>query len=103
MADNGGCVLLDTRAFDEFINQKETLVRRYDAINTKYDKLVSDLLDDWSGRGAQAFASDAEKVKANISGIYDILKIMCDTLTDCKEIFSECDRSLGEYNRNPGV
>ena len=94
-------IKLDTRAFDKAIAQKDSLVNEYNAINTAYENAVSTLLKDWIGRGADAFKDDAKKVKENIAGIYDILKIMCDTLTDCREVFGECDRSLGEYNRNP--
>ena len=101
MAENNEYVVLDTKAFDAFIEQKESLVQRYNDINTTYDEVVQNLLNNWVGRGAEAFRIDAKKVKANIGGIYDILKIMCDTLTDCRQIFDECDKSLGEYNRNP--
>ncbi len=95
------CVLLDTRAFDDFLNSKDTLLKKYDEINTRYESIVNTLLQDWKGAGAAAFEDDAKMVKANITGIYDILKTMCDTLTDCRKIFEECDKALGEYNRNP--
>ncbi len=98
---DGGYVTLDTRAFDSFISQKEAILSRYNEINDDYDSIVRTLLENWIGEGADAFAEDASNVKANIVGIYDILKTMCDTLTDCRQIFEECDTSLGEYNRNP--
>ncbi len=101
MADSGEYVLLDTKAFDAFIEQKDDILRRYDDVNTRYDEIVRTLLENWVGQGADAFRSDAKNVKANISGIYDILKTMCDTLTDCRQVFDECDHSLGEFNRNP--
>lgn len=102
MAESSEYVVLDTKAFDAFIAQKESLVQRYQDINNTYDNIVKTLLDNWIGEGADAFEIDAKKVKANINGIYDILKMMCDTLTDCKQIFDECDKSLGDLNRNPG-
>lgn len=102
MAESTEYVVLDTKAFDAFIEESPTLVQRYNAINTTYDEIVKTLLNDWVGEGADAFRIDAKKVKANITDIYDILKLMCDTLTDCRQIFDECDKSLGEYNRNPG-
>lgn len=98
-----GFVLLDTRAFDAAIAKKQSLINTYNELNTEYDRIVNTLLQNWKGRGAAAFQKDAQTVKTNIVGIFDILKIMCDTLTDCKEIFAECDTALGEYNRNPGA
>lgn len=94
-------VVLDTRAFDNAIAKKQDLIRSYNALNQEYDRIVNNLLANWQGRGATAFKKDATTVKTNIVGIFDILKTMCDTLTDCKEIFAECDTALGEYNRNP--
>lgn len=98
---NGEYNTLNTRAFDTFIAQKESLVQRYNKINSTYDQIVRTLLDNWEGNGADVFRRDAGIVKANITGIYDILKIMCDTLTDCRQVFGECDKALGDYNRNP--
>lgn len=100
MKDNG-YVVLDTKAFDTAIAKKADLINSYNALNTEYDRIVTALLSNWKGRGATAFKKDAQTVKTNIVGIYDILKIMCDTLTDCRSVFAECDAALGEYNRNP--
>lgn len=94
-------VLMDTKSFDNVINQREYLIGEYEAINSEYDRIIETLLKNWEGRGASAFSSDARTVKTNIVGIFDILKLMCDTLTDCKAVFAECDKSLGDYNRNP--
>ncbi len=99
--ENHGYVVLDTKAFDRAIGKKDSLIKTYDEINNEYDRIVSELLDNWKGRGADAFQRDAQTVRSNIVGIFDILKIMCDTLTDCRSIFSECDKALGDYNRNP--
>lgn len=101
MENNSEYVVLDTKAFDAFIEQKESILQRYNDINATYDNIVETLLESWIGRGANAFRSDAKKVKDNISGIYDVLKIMCDTLTDCRQVFDECDHALGDFNRNP--
>lgn len=101
--EDHGYVCLDTKAFDAAIAKKQDLINSYNELNTDYDRIVNNLLRDWKGRGASAFRRDAQTVKTNIVGIFDILKIMCDTLTDCREIFGECDAALGEYNRNPDV
>ena len=98
---NNGFVVLDTKAFDEAIARKQSLIDSYNALNQEYDRIVNNLMANWKGRGAAAFQKDATTVKTNIVGIFDILKTMYDTLSDCKEIFAECDAALGEYNRNP--
>lgn len=92
--------VLDTQAFEKFIDTQDSLKARYHNISTAYRKSVQDLMEHWAGRGADAFREDAEKVMANIIGIQDILTTMCDTLSDCREIFRECDSSLGNVNRD---
>lgn len=92
--------LLDTGAFDNFINARKDLIRRYNAISSQYSKIVDELMKNWKGRGAEAFLEDSQKVMTNITGIQDILTTMCDTLSDCRDIFGECDTSLGTNNRN---
>lgn len=100
MAD-GTYVVIDTTKIDQGISKKDSLIKQYNDLNTTYDKIVSDLGKNWKGHGADAFMKDAKTVKQNITGIYDILKTMCDTLTDCKAVLDECDKGLGEYNRDP--
>lgn len=92
--------LLDTRAFENFINSQKDLKTRYSDISTRYQNIVRELMKDWKGRGAEAFQEDSQKVMSNISGIQDILSTMCDTLRDCRDIFGECDTSLGANNRD---
>lgn len=95
------CITLDTKAFDAVKDLKDELKADYDKINDDYDKIISTLLTNWEGRGADAFREDTTKVKTNISGIYDILKTMCDTLDDCREVFAEADNGNGDFCRNP--
>lgn len=98
---NSEYVCLDTRAFDNALEKKDHLISTFDSIKEDYKKTVDKLLKNWEGVGAEAFKLDANAVMTNITGISDILKIMCDTLSDCKQVFEEADASLGEYNRNP--
>lgn len=98
-----GYIRLDTAAFDAAIAMKTRLIQDYNTINDEYDAIVSKLKENWKGEGADAFFKDARIVKSNLVGLFDMVKMMCDTLEDCKEIFTECDTSLGEYNRNPDI
>ncbi len=95
------CITLDTKAFDAVKDLQNQLVADYDKINSDYERIISTLLANWEGRGADAFREDATKVKTNIGGIYDILKIMCDTLDDCRKVFTEADSGNGEFCRSP--
>ena len=95
-----GFVLLDTDAIDEAISKKEDFLTRYDQINQDFDKIVENLLENWRGRGAHAFEHDANEVRTNLTGIYDILKTMCDVLTDVRELIGEVDSAIGHADRD---
>ena len=92
---------IDTKAFDAFISKRSELLSEYDEINLEYDRIIFKLLSDWKGKGAEAFRADSERVKANIVGIYDVLKMFCDILEDCRDVFAKVDKDMGDYNRNP--
>jgi len=100
MADSG-CITLDTKAFNAVRDITQELVGDYDKIKSDYDKIVKTLLENWRGRGADAFRDDATKVQTNIGGIYDILTTMCQTLTECQDEFEKKDTAVGDYNKNP--
>ena len=94
-------VKIDTSAFDKAIAQKEAILKEYNSIDQDYKTIVDTLLKEWRGSGADAFRSDSEKVKKNLTGIQDVLKSAFDILSDCREVIKECDVSLGDYNQNP--
>lgn len=91
--------VLDTGKFDDFIGQKDNLIKRYNELSEEYDTIVKNLLENWKGRGAKAFDEDAKAIKMNIAGLHEILNSMCDVLIDCKEVFVECDEALCESNK----
>lgn len=96
-----GYKLLDTGMIQKAVAKRDDILQKYDKINSDYDAIVKKLLENWKGDGAESFEKDAKNVKANLTGVYEILKIMCDTLQDCLSVFQECDTGLGEYNRDP--
>lgn len=92
--------LLDTRAIDKFLDQRASLIKRYQDLDAEYDKIIQSLKQEWKGRGADAFFEDAKNVKSNITGIKEVLNSMCDLLKNCRDIYGETDTSLGKANRD---
>lgn len=92
---------MDTGDIQKAIGMRTELLETYDSINTDFDRSVKELLENWKGKGAKAFEKDAKTVRANVTGLNDILKTMCDMLEDCLDVFKESDASLKEFNENP--
>ena len=60
---------LNSQNFDNFINACQQILVHYDKLNREYDAIVGTLLQNWKGRGAEAFSDDTRKVKSNIVSI----------------------------------
>lgn len=101
--ENNEYILIDTKAFDSVLAQKESLLREYDAIKEEYQEIIKTLMLQWKGKGAEAFERDANIVKRNMNGQLDALKTMYDMLEDCREVIRGYDTELGNYNTNGGV
>ena len=93
-------IKVDTKLLDEAISKRVDILNKYNEINDELNSIVDELLANWQGQGAEAFQKDVKIVKRNISGIFDVLKNLCDTIEDCKYIISEKDTALGDYNRD---
>lgn len=91
--------LLDTSKFEGFLSKSSEWNNEYKRIQDQYDEIVKFLESNWKGRGADAFVDDAKKIKTNIVGIGDALKTMCDILSDCEDILSSSDTSIGKLNQ----
>lgn len=103
MADNGEYNSIDSRAFDNCRELRQSFINRYAQITTRYDRIIQDLSDSWKGESADLFLDDARVIRKNICGIADILALMCDTLDDIQEQLKKTDDSLGEFNRDPSA
>jgi uncharacterized protein YukE len=93
--------VIDTGSFNAVINIREQLNDEYKKIETDYERIVGRILANWTGKGADAFMSDAAKVRTNIKCISVVLGDMCDTLRDAHEMIETTDKLIGEANRNP--
>lgn len=101
MSNESGFVRLDTSCFTQALKSKDRLISEYSSITTEFERIEKQLLSKWKGSGADAFQQDCNSVRTNLVGIGDILRTMCDTLEDCREVFYKCDQALKEYNVNP--
>lgn len=91
--------LIDTRKFEAFIRQKDTIPRQYNELKAQFDTIVSTLLDHWEGEGADAFRADSEIMRKNMEGMGEMISTLCATLSDIYELLLEADTRIGQANR----
>ncbi len=94
-----GVNYLNMQNFEDFMNARPNLLKRYNELNKEYDNIVEALLLHWKGRGADAFRDESRNVKSNLAGIEDVLNTMCDILADCANVYKSYDSALGKANR----
>lgn len=99
MADETGFNYLNLAYIDDFIKQREDFTNRYNKIAEDFKNITEKLLENWAGEGADAFRADAQNVGTNLTGIGEMLGLMCDTLSDCGEVFTQVDKAIGEMNK----
>lgn len=98
-----GVYVIDTASFEAVREKRESMVEEYNSINEEYERIVTTLLQNWEGQGADAFEADAMKMKTNIGGIYDTLNTMNDILTDVRDEIGSVDTSIGSENMKPAL
>ena len=67
----------------------------------KYDVIVETVNRNWKGKAADAFVKDAKGIRSNLGDISEVLKTLKDVVAECREVIDACDKSLGEFNRDP--
>lgn len=104
MAENsagGACILHDTAIIKAEMAKKEYFLQRYNDIQSEYSRIIKILLENWKGEGADSFKEDTDIIGKNILNLFEILKAMSDTLTDCVSLLEEKSKALSDYNANP--
>ena len=103
MNKNSDCVLLEVKKLKAFVEQKNDFAYKSIKIQEDFKSIVEDLLREWKGEGADAFREDSEKVLSNLARLSEMLVLMCDTLSDCCEVYTNVDTAIGAMNRGNKV
>ena len=101
MADNL-FVSADIGKIEQFERDSAEVIREFNAIRTEFEDINSTLLRNWQGEGADAYKDETDHVLEKIGGLEDVLKAINESVfNDIKEIYTNLDNELGEFNRNP--
>lgn len=95
-------VLADISKISKFEKDSAEAIAEFNSIIEKFNSINSILLGKWKGEGADAYKTETDHILENIGGIKDILdSINNGAVKDIKEIYTQLDNELGEYNQNP--
>lgn len=94
MADTETVRKLDTINFNETINAYAAHIKSFEEIVNDVEKAVNLAVDNWKGKGRDAFKEDCEQVKINLKDISDIMYDIRDALIEAHAQYMETDLAL---------
>lgn len=95
-------VSADISKISKFEKDSAETIAEFNSIIEKFDSINATLLRAWKGEGADAYKKETDHILENIGGIKDILdSINNGVVKDIKDIYTQLDNDLGEFNKNP--
>lgn len=101
---NGEFRSADTTKIAEFETKSAEVIREFAAIKEEFGKINGELLDAWKGEGADAYKYETDHILEKIGSVEDVLNAINESaVKDIRSTYSEVDKQLGEFNRNPSA
>ncbi len=101
MAD-GNFVSADIEKLAKFESKSQEVIKEFDAIKTKFEKINTTLLKKWEGEGADEYKTETDHILEKIGGVKDVLDgINNGVVKDVKDSYTKLDEDLDTFNRNP--
>lgn len=94
-------VSINTKEIDRCLELLRIKNVRLQCKLSEYDQIVAAISQNWKGKAAESFMSDATGIRKNLGDAGETLKMLNDVLAECREVIEACDRGLGEFNRDP--
>jgi len=94
-------VSADIEKLVQFEKDSAEVIAEFSRIKTDFERINSDLLNKWKGKGATAYKEETDHILENIGGIEDVLKRINESAyRDIKDGYLKLDNELDTYNRS---
>lgn len=87
---------LDTAHFNETMTAYSNYITQFEEIVRGVNSTAKTMVDNWKGKGRNAFEKDYKTVQLNLKDITDIMYDMRDALIDAHAQYIETDSSLSK-------
>ena len=94
-------VCINTKEIDRALYLLGVKNSRLATLLWQYDVIVETVNRNWEGKAADTFVKDAKGIRSNLGDISELLKTLNDIVAECRQVIDACDKSLGEFNRDP--
>lgn len=101
---NGEFKSADTTKIAEFETKSAEVIKEFASIKEDFGKINEELLGAWKGAGADAYKYETDHILEKIGSVEDVLNAINESaVKDIRTSYSEVDKQLGEFNRNPNA
>lgn len=87
---------LDTSSFNETISQYAAEIKKFETIVKNVNAAADRAIDNWKGKGRDAFEVDCRQVQTNLKDISDIMYEMRDALIEAHAEYMKTDEALSK-------
>lgn len=87
---------LDTVNFNDIISAFSNYISQFDSIVHEINSTADRLIENWKGRGCNAFEKDCRQVQINLKDISDIMYDLRDALIDAHAEYIKTDAVLSK-------
>lgn len=87
---------LDTINFNDTIATYANYIKQFEEIVRDVNTAASIMVDNWKGKGCEAFERDYKQVQLNLSDISDIMYELRRALTDAHAEYMKTDSALSK-------
>jgi WXG100 family type VII secretion target len=87
---------LDTVHFNDTMSAYANYIKQFEGIVRGVNSAASTMVDNWKGKGRNAFEKDSKQVQLNLKDISDIMYDLRDALIDAHAEYMKTDSSLSK-------
>ncbi len=95
-ASSGNVNHLDTKSFSDTYTAYANYVKQFEALVGEVNKICKNMVDNWKGKGRDAFEKDYKQVQVNLKDISDIMYDIRDALIDAHAEYIKADAALSK-------
>jgi len=93
---SGNVKHLDTVEFNATVSRYEAHIKEFKGIVEEVNKIGDELLENWKGKGANAFEKDSGQVKLNLKDISEIMYDLRDALVNAETEYLKSDLAMAK-------
>lgn len=87
---------LNTEHFDSTVTAYEGYIKQFEELVKEVNSICAEVVQNWKGKGSDAFEKDYRQVQLNLKDITDIMYEIRDALTNANSEYLKTDDTMAK-------